>query len=87
MSTDTAEILRFLLHLGVFVVVFGPLVLLVELAHHRAVAEGRSTPSSSSGPEDADARRLAGELRAVDAVTPRRSVAPGRRHLRVSRGR
>ena len=80
-------IAQFLLQLGAFVVVFGPLVVLVELAHRRSEAEGRSWRAFPGAVEDADARRVAAELRARAARTAPEPRLRGRRHVWVSPGR
>ncbi|GGL32351.1 hypothetical protein H9L10_10230 [Phycicoccus endophyticus] len=81
------DLLRFLLQLGAFVVVFGPLVVLVEMAHLRSEAEGRSVRSFPTDDRDADARRVAAELRALHAAAAPVPKLRGRRHVWVSRDR
>ncbi|MBM6404851.1 hypothetical protein JQN72_11420 [Phycicoccus sp. CSK15P-2] len=56
-------IAQLLLTLAGIAVVVGPVVVLTEMAHRRAEAEGRTWRSFPPDPEDADARRLADDLR------------------------
>ncbi|WP_299447441.1 hypothetical protein [uncultured Phycicoccus sp.] len=82
-----SDITQVLLTIAGIVVVLGPVVVLVELAHHRAQAEGRSVRGFPADPDDADARRVAGELRArTQATTPQHEFR-GRRRGRVSGAR
>ncbi len=81
------EILQFLLTLAGVAVVLGPVVVLVEIAHRRAEAEGRSVRAFPVDPDDADARRVAAELRARAAETAPVPKLRGRRHVWVSPSR
>ncbi|NHA69546.1 hypothetical protein [Phycicoccus flavus] len=83
-----AQIFHVVLVIGAVAVFLAPIVLLVEMAHHDALASGRSWREfPAGGPDDADARRIVGELRALDAATAPRPEPRGRRLPWVSRAR
>lgn len=84
---NISDIYEFLLSLAGIAVVLGPVVVLVELAHHRARAEGRSLRGFPPDPHDADARRVAAELRARAQETAPDHTLRGRRRGRVSGAR